>query len=135
MTLTHNQASQLERLSGKSKISRKQKKLVARLASGWKCPKRPRKVSAVQKLRRKEKKDIKAKGACKSREIRMIEYLVKSGWTRSGLAGEVWILGAWKDGYDDCKTTLYRAYRIQLKLESQDYERPVGMDDDLMENL
>ena len=122
----------MERLSGKSKLSRKQKKLVARLTSG--CN-RPRKISVVQKLRRKEKKDAKAKKACESREIRMIEHLVKSGWTRSGPAGEVWTLGAWKDGYDDCKTTLHRAYIIQLKLERDGYERPASMDDDLMENL
>lgn len=115
------------------KLSRKAKKSI--VTGSRKRVRTPRKKSAIQKLRRKEQKKAKAKAEREAREIMMIEYLVKNGWGRSGRVGEVWTIGAWKDGFDDFKTTLHRAYRTQLKLESQGFERPIGMDDDLMENL
>lgn len=117
------------------KLSRDAKKAFARKESGRKRPKRPRKLSAAQKLHRKEKKKAKARAECKSHEIMMIEHLVQNGWIRSGPMNDVWTMGAWKEKYDDYKTTLHRAYIIQLKLERDGYERPLGMDDDLMEEL
>jgi hypothetical protein len=117
------------------KLSRKDKKKAKREASGYVPKKKPRKVSETQKLRRKENLKEKKKVAAQKREVKMVEHLVQNGWTRSGLKNEVWTLGAWKDGFEDCKTTLCRAYRIQLKLDSEGYERPQGMDDDLMGNL
>jgi ribosomal protein L4 len=129
------------------KLSRKAKKRAAREAAGPRPkqraareaagprPKQPRKLSVTQKLHRKAKKKAKAKEAREAREIKMIEHLVKNGWARSGPMNDVWTIGAWKDGFDDFKTTLCRAYKTQLKLESQGYERPVGMDDDLLGNL
>ncbi len=123
--------------SGKPlKLSRDAKKALARKESGWKRPKRPRKISVAQKLHRKEKKKAKAKIERENRKIKMIEHLVKNGWLRGGVMNDVWTFGTWKTGYDDLyKTTLHKAYKLQLKLESEGYERPGGMDDDLMENL
>jgi hypothetical protein len=116
------------------KLSRKAKNRAQKEASGV-TKKRPRRVSATQKLRRKENLKAKKKIAAEKREVQMLEHLVKNGWTRSGLKNDVWTLGAWKDGFEDCKTSLCKAYRIQLKLDSEGYERPQGMDDDLMDNL
>tara|TARA_Y100000034_G_scaffold85761_1_gene102796 strand:+ start:93 stop:506 length:414 start_codon:yes stop_codon:yes gene_type:complete len=134
--LTKKQANALERMTSGEKIPRKLKKRLQKEIAGWKRPKRPRKISAAMRARRKEKRKAAQEEARILREAKMMERLVKCGWKRSGPNLDVWSIGGWKDGYPDtCYQTLHRAYKIQLKLESEGYQRPLGVDDDLMSEL
>ena len=84
--------------------------------------------------RRKIQKRAKAKA--KKLEIRLAEeanmgkYLTSHGWTQCGPLMDCWKIAGWERP-ETCYATLRRAWRIQTKLESQDYQRPVGIDDDL----
>jgi hypothetical protein len=111
------------------KIPRKLKKRLLKEACGYVPKKTPHKISDAKRAKRKAKRKAEKAEAAESRNIMMIEHLVKNGWQRSGPANDVWTLGAWKDGYEDCKTTLCKAYKIQLKLQGEGYVRPVGIDD------
>ena len=127
--LTKKQANALERLTMGDKIPRKLKKQLKKEAEGYVPKKRP-KTSASQRVKQRENEREKKVQVRRNRETKMVEHLVKSGWKRSGPNMDVWSISSWKDGYDtDCYKTLCKAYKIQLKLESEGYERPVGIDD------
>lgn len=130
MDLTKKQANALERLTMGDKIPRKLKKKLKKEAEGYVPKKRPRRISEAMKANRKENRKAAKEAARVARETKMVEHLVKSGWRRSGPMMDVWTLPSWKDGYfEDCKRTLHKAYKIQLKLDSEGYERPAGIDD------
>ena len=89
-----------------------------------------REEESPAKTRRRERQKQKKLEAQQAKEKMMSEYLLEKGWTNTGVFKDVWKRSGW-DRAEDCATTLARAYRIQLKLDSEGYVKPAGIDDDL----
>ena len=134
--ITKKQERALERLTMGEKLPRKLKKQLKREAEGYVPKKKPRRLSPERKAKLKARKKAKQLDARMRAEANMMKHLVQRGWKRSGPAMDVWSIPSWKDGYPPvCYRTLRQAYRIQLKLDSEGYVRPAGVDDDLAAEL
>lgn len=90
---------------------------------------RKKKAELVRAKRANRRKEKKAE-VRKIEEQKMAEYLLEHGWKCSGPMQDVWTISGWNK-VQDCKASLRNAYRIQQKLELQDYQKPASIDDDL----
>lgn len=85
--------------------------------------------SSLKKAQREIRKQNKLE-ARQAEEKKMAEYLLENGWENTGVLKDVWKISGW-DRVEDYSGTLHKAYRIQKKLESMDFVKPAGIDDDL----
>lgn len=76
------------------------------------------------KFSRQRRNKVRSRGVLAEKNTELANFITDRGWT---IAGDVWSKQNWKAEHSKndgvCKTTLRRAYQIQLKLDLEQAEQ------------